>query len=259
MRCTNCGFESDDNFTFCQRCGAAAPEVAPKNPTADRVFACLKDNLFLAVCILLTVSGAITLGSRGGIPVITVLAATFSWLAYSDAKKGIVNVNHLRHISGTTYASYILNNVFGVLLIVCGIIMTVAINMVDGVPVLESSEISNILFGNHITAEVVYLSVLIIGIMFIVVGIALLVINLLSMRRIHRFVKSVYLSVKSGNTQIYNPRTAKTWLIVFTCFIGVFSLGIMAESFLNALSNGSIMAALIVTVILINKYFIDKP
>ena len=76
MRCMNCGFESEDNFAFCQRCGAAAPEIAPENPAADRVFACLKDGLFLAVCILLTCSAALQL-LGGGLPVIPILAAIF--------------------------------------------------------------------------------------------------------------------------------------------------------------------------------------
>jgi len=124
MRCTNCGYESEDNFAFCQRCGAAAPETAPKNPAADKVFALLKDPLFLALCILFTCAGVLSWGNIG-IPIIVVLLSIFLWLCYADAKNGMVNVHHLRYLSGTVYANYVIFYIVGAICMVVGTIMLI--------------------------------------------------------------------------------------------------------------------------------------
>ena len=190
----------------------------------------------------------------GGVTVITILAAIFTWLAYSDAKKGMVNVKHLRRISGTTYAQYILGNVGGVLFIACGIIMAVGINMADGAPLLTLQEALNTFSEIAITAEAVYLSVLIIGIVFIVFGIAWLIINLLSMKKIHRFVKSVYLGVTNGNTD-FKLRSVKGWLITYAVFSVIAMSTFAIENLLQSAAMGCTAAVFILSAILVDKYF----
>jgi len=259
MRCTNCGYESEDNFAFCQRCGAAAPEVAPVNPAADRVFALLKDRLFLAICILLTCAGALTLGTGNGIPVFIALAAIFSWLAYSDAQKGMVNVKHLRHISGTVYANYVVINVVSIIVLVCGIVSTAFLALTGStgidVPINEITQVIEELTGIFVPPEGIYIVLTVTVVTLIVIGAVCLVLNVFGMRKIHRFVKSVYVGVKTGSEEFYKVRSAKAWLIVFASFTGVSALSTISESFLSGLSSGCIVAVYILAVILINKYF----
>lgn len=258
MRCTNCGYESEENFAFCQRCGAAAPEVAPKNLAADRVFACLKDGLFLAVCILLTCSAALQI-LVGGVPVITILAAIFTWLAYADAQKGMVNVKHLRHISGTVYANYVVINVVSIIVLVCGIVSTAFLALTGStgidVPINEITQVIEELTGIFVPPEGIYIVLTVTVVMLIVIGAVCLVLNVLGMRKIHRFVKSVYVGVKTGSEEFYKVRSAKAWLIVFASFTGVPALSTISESFLSGFSSGCIVAVYILAVILINKYF----
>lgn len=256
MRCTNCGYESEENFAFCQRCGAAAPEVAPKNPAADRVFACLKDGLFLAVCILLTCSAALQI-LAGGLPVIPILAAIFTWLAYADAQKGMVNVKHLRRISGTTYAQYIIGNVGGVLFIVCGAIIVLIgafMNELDTETIINLQMVIEEYLYEYIPEEALSFVFIIAGILMIVCGIATLVFNILAIRKIHRFIKSIYLEVKHGNTD-FKLRSVKGWFITYAAFLGVSMTIYFPEDFLLLASTGCITAMLILSTVLVYKYF----
>ena len=126
MKCNNCGFESEQEFNYCKQCGAPINigQVQPVslNPAADRILPALKDKLFLTMCILFSAACVLNM-ALDGIPAITILFTVFMWIVYADARKGIVNERHLRNISGTVYASYILGNVVSILFLVVGGLM----------------------------------------------------------------------------------------------------------------------------------------
>ena len=133
MKCTNCGFESISDFKFCENCGAPAPvlETAEPQGAENRLLSVLKDKLFFVICILFSVSAATAI-VNGGIPVFNILFTVFFWLVYSQAQKGIVSAKHLRCISGTVYANYVVVNVVSIILIVCGVIIAFAIGLLSG-------------------------------------------------------------------------------------------------------------------------------
>jgi len=262
MRCTNCGYESEDNFAFCQRCGAAAPEVAPVNPAADRVFALLKDRLFLAICILLTCAGALTLGTGNGIPVFIALAAIFSWLAYSDAQKGMVNVKHLRHISGTVYANYVVINVVSIIVLVCGIVSTAFLALTGStgidVPINEITQVIEELTGIFVPPEGIYIVLTVTVVTLIVIGAVCLVLNVFGMRKIHRFAKSVYQSIITQTPEFEYVRAARNWLIFFGVCGAISALSSLTTEIIAALTSLCSASSMIIAVILINKYFIEN-
>ena len=83
MKCSNCGYESQEDFIYCTNCGTAvadAPAVS-LNPVADKVLAVLKDRLFLVICILMSVSCVAALMCES-IPIINILLTIFLWLTY---------------------------------------------------------------------------------------------------------------------------------------------------------------------------------
>ena len=124
MKCIKCGFESAEDFNFCPVCSEPQTPVESVsiNPAADVVMPALKDNLFLAICILITIYCGLALVS-GTLPLIQVLTTIFLWLVYSQSKEGFVSENHLRNVSGTVYAGYVINNVVFGIIAFCGIII----------------------------------------------------------------------------------------------------------------------------------------
>ena len=120
MKCNNCSFESEQDFAFCPNCSAPAGEPVSVsepivNPVGERVMAALKDKMFLAICVLLTVASAISTFSGGGIPAIIILHTVFLWIAYSKVQKNIVDTKQLRNLSGTVYAQYVVLNVLSII------------------------------------------------------------------------------------------------------------------------------------------------
>lgn len=272
MKCTNCNFETTQDFTYCPNCGSAqntepVAEPVSLNPAADKIFALLKDNLFLVVCILLTVSAATSVIS-GGIPLFTILIAIFLWCIYSSAQKGFVNENQLRNISGTVYASYIVTNVLAGIFVFLGLLMSVMSSFLSSLKLsdilnelsLEFNEfdvdISDFLYD--LPQNIVSIIGILLAIMFIFIAAAILVFNILGIRKIHRFIKSVYMGVMYQNPNFEKVNAAKNWILVFAIFIGISALFSLTDSLLAFASTGCQSATLILVYILIDKYLTVK-
>ena len=137
MKCKNCGFENEQGVEYCVNCGESlacdcAPmpvEAVSLNPAADIVMNALRDKLFLVLCVLMTASCAMSI-ITSGVSLIYILITIFLWLTYADAQKGFANEKHLRVISGTVYAQYIIINVLSVLLLVSGALVGVGFKFV---------------------------------------------------------------------------------------------------------------------------------
>lgn len=254
MRCTNCGFESSEYFAFCPKCGAKSSEETPINYAADKVCSLFKDRLFLALCILFTCAGVLSWGNIG-IPWIVILVSIFLWICYADAKNGIANVQHLRYLSGTVYANYVIFYIIGAICMVVGTIMLI-----------------NMMFEKEISP---YAALSIeVAITFLVIGVIVLLINVFALRKIHRFLKSLYLGVMHGNTDFYKVCKVRESLIFCAVVIGIPEVALMvsyffatsffddmltsAVTFLAIASPGCLAAVFILAAILINKYFIKE-
>lgn len=267
MKCKYCDYESTEDFKFCAKCGKPSlPDEQPTvytatiyNPLADTVLSVLKDDLFMVLCILMTITAACGLFA-GGIPVINILLSIFLWLAYSKAKKGVADAKNLRCISGTVYANYILSNVLAIIVIVCGVITAFLLTVLsaDNILLREVFEeaASEIPFLYNLPQAFVAVAGWVLGLVLIFLGGLILVFNILGMRKIHRFAKSVYEAVSDVNRDFYKSPSVKGWLIFFAVTNIISAVSSVSSNFWSAASAGCAAASCFLTIMLIKKYII---
>lgn len=260
MKCTNCGLEFNEPMNFCTACGAPASidETACPNPAADRVLAVIKDGMFLAICILMSAVCALSI-ITGSLPVIEILLTVFLWITYAKGRKDIASDKHLRCVSGCVYANYVVTNVASIIIIVCGFVIALLLGILTTDADLFNS--FTIEFGSMypgLVPEALFSAIgWVLGLAFIVIGAIALIFNLLGMKKIHAFVKSVYQSVALQNAEYVNPKAVKNWLIFFGVCSTISALSSISSDFLAATAEGCSTAVIIIAVILINKYFIQ--
>ena len=262
MKCNNCGFENEQSAQACAMCGAPMVVGESQNNAAiDKILPAVKDKLFLTMCILLTASCVLGIFS-GSFDIISILLSVFLWIVYSDSRKNIVDFEHLRNISGTVYAQYIIVNVASIILIVCGVIMGLLLSFVaQSDEIVQTIEGAATSFNFDLSAfGGILLSIggWLIGGIFVFVGALLLVINILGMRKIHALAKETYQSIIFANPDLVkNANTAKNWLWVF----GILSaFGAITNGFSLALVSGGLAAAAtIIAAILVEKYSVLNP
>ncbi len=270
MKCKTCEFESAQDFSYCPNCGKpaqpgtveASVSIEPVNTAAQTVLSALKDTLFLVLCILMSVSCGVALVSTGP-DVLSILFTIFLWLVYGQSRNGIADAAHLRRVSGTVYAHYVIVNVCAILLVVLGGIIGLCF----------SALVSDTAFINEILAELdlgtdnvtlaaqllVSASGTIFFIIFALIGAMMIVINLFSIRYIHRFAKSVYQSVESGKLELKHIKATYRWLIVFAVCSGLGLLGNLGSGdFMLIVSSAASCAMPIVAAILVKKYFMTE-
>ena len=278
MKCKYCGYEHTEAFTLCPLCGTdnSRPSAAADsgsatayvettvppvslNPAAHHVLGALNSKLFLAVCILFTVSSGLAVFD-GNFNVITILLTIFSWLTYSQARKGFADSSNIRCISGTVYASYVIEYVVAGLFVVCGLILTAAFGLISSNTAMMSEFLSE--FEAEITGygpiveALLSASTVLILVIFVVAAVAVFLINFFGLRSVHRFVQSVYKSIDSGQIFFVKCTAAKNWLMTFGVFSAISALSSFAsESSLAVYSEGAMAAALIVASVFIKKNF----
>ncbi len=259
MKCNNCGFEMNEDFVYCPNC--STPSYSPPimiNPAAFKFKEILKSNSILTMCILLTVAGALGILS-GSVPLLTILATIFLWIAYSKGLKDELDTNQLRCISGTVYAAYIINYVAYIMLLISGIILIFAFGFISSSPQLLNSFLDNFeldVSGNvlNIIESNIAIFGFIISFIFIVASVISIIINATGMRKIHRFIKTAYEGISTGQLENRYTVAAKNWLIVF----GVFSLlsafiDLISGNIMSALSSACTAAVMLLASSIINK------
>lgn len=264
MKCKFCGYESENDFNFCAKCGCDANKetaTVAYNEAENKVIPALRDNLFFITCILMTISAAAAILS-GGLNVISILITIFLWLTYSKSKLGVVDVNSLKFVSGTVYANYVLTNIAAILGIISGILTAFAMLVLPG----STAEIYNTLI-KEIGKEIPFLidvfsfaafkiAGIVIALFISFVSVVALVINVLGMKKIHSFAKSVYKGVMLGDTAFYKPVVVKNWLIFFGVCSAFSALTSLSGNFFTAVSLGASAAAMFIAAVLIKRYFI---
>lgn len=266
MKCNKCGYETEQDFVFCPTCGEEQKKEPEINTAAEKIFPALKDNLFLAMCILLTVSAGCTLLAGGGIPVITVLFAIFMWIVRQKAQEGVVDVANMRHISGTVYANYVVTNVVCILGLVClgitaisfAIVGAESISMVlTNVAVLWESvnnptgKLAGLITG--FASIVAWIIIILCAVIFAVA----LILNQKGYRKLHILAKSVYMGVQNNDLKFTEHiKSAKTWLWVFAILSCVNAVGSMSN-LLTFVSAGCTAAATVIAAVLVGKYLLD--
>lgn len=276
MKCSNCNYESEEEFNFCQNCGKKVENtVTPnsdivqsefsKKPQVFKTPAYLKGGLFMTVCILTTVGTALNLIS-GSFSVLNILFSIFLWLVYSSAhSNNPLYAQHMRLISGTIFARYVINWVIFGLLIFCCIILTIVL-AIGGLSYLPENAFSGTLYNNGVTEEVfdiletvfqlgISSVILILIIVMLLAALAIALFNVFGIGSIHTFAKSLYLYESGATKRILNPKAAKSWILVFGILNAVSALSSISNKSLLAYGIGCIAAAYIVAFALLNKYF----
>lgn len=267
MKCRFCGYEGGEDFTLCPCCGNAVTDASQElciererpvgNAAANRILSILKDKLFLVICIL------VTLGTAGGIfssnfNIIHILATVFLWLLYSQVSKNKLDSTHLRNLSGTIYANYVIINVCCVICAVCGVLFGVFMTQIGEVITDGLGEITD-----NMTAELAVsisglVLAIIIAVVFIVIAVLGFLFNFFGLRSIHRFVKSVYQSVDCGEIKLVKCKAAHNWLMVLGVFQAIGAVACLADlDIWGFIAAGGIAVAQILAAILINRSFSD--
>ncbi len=259
MKCVNCGFESQENFAFCPNCSAPAVQEAQiVNPAENVILGALKDKLFLVICILMSVTTVLSFAG-GGVPVLNILFTVFLWLTYAQATKNIADPKHIRGLSGTVYANYVINYVGCGLMFVCGILCALVFGVLAGNIEVYGALMEELgsfdEFTQNIIAIILSMSGWVIMAVFAVVGVAILLFNIFAIGKIHRFTKSVYKSLEQCTLNIEKANAAKNWLLVFGIFGAVSAASaLMSGNIIGAVSSGCTAVAEILSYVLIGKY-----
>jgi len=257
MKCYQCGYESEQDFTYCPGCGYAAPVPVSQAPDINPILRVLKDPLFLVLCILMSVSCIMTLATDS-LPLIHILITVFLWLTYADARKDIADGKHLRCVSGAVFAQYVIVYVLSGLLVLVGLIFAVAFNAIASDPAFLETLLGGFVdMGDELTSILPIFSSIsggIIAVAFIIVAAIMVLINAFMMRSLHRFAQSVYQSLENNTFALSHIGAAKAWLIVLTVLSGIGVLGSLGD-LTSMVAAASSFCTTLLPVLLINKYF----
>ena len=235
MKCPHCEYERDTAFLFCPMCGKSStreeePIVVCPTP---RILSLIKDNLFLVMCILLTVGVGCSMLS-GGLNVIFILITIFAWLTYAGGKKNIVEHKHIRVISGSVYAHYVIKNILAGIIAFLGVFYTIFLS----IPALMGSlNMDEILKESSISPEFGLLSLIpvatigllsvfatVLGFIFIALAIGILIFNIAGRKKIHRFIQSIYKSAEVGEENIVGTNKVGGWFITFAVLYIIYAI-----------------------------------
>lgn len=258
MKCTNCGYDNIENAKFCQRCGSALAFY--RQSLSERMLQLMNDNNFMVLCILYSVSTGLSL-IRGSLPIVSILMTIFLWMVFAQGKKGIINSNHIRYISGTIFASYVITWVWCCLVALCGILLIVLSLTVDTTRLWSrlaselGSYMDDYLQGLGFITNFV---LIFISIALIIIAIVCACFNVFGRRSIHRFVQSIYKNLECGQIYLVKCSAARIWMIVFGIVNAISAaLALARAGIISFLDEGCLAAAFFLGSVLGSKYFGD--
>ncbi|MBE6835451.1 MAG: zinc ribbon domain-containing protein [Ruminococcaceae bacterium] len=279
MICKVCSAEFDGDAKFCPECGApiqdtvindAPPEQAVPNgqlypstpemgmgminPLLAKTDALIKDKLYLALCILMTVVCALPLakGLKAGINIPSIIITVFLWILYSEKNKQLPDAKRIRIISGCVYAAKVISYVISGIVFLAGILCFFSsAKWID----MFTDAFSGNAYADSAFDAVFSLGGGVIGTIFIFVAVLLAVLTFFSYGKIHKFVKSCYENIQSNTNALENRNITYVWMIVFAVFSGLGALSSVTSSPLTAVIYGCETAVAIMVALLIKKYY----
>ncbi len=266
MLCNNCGFETSEPAEFCPNCGRTLSkeclstneyERIPCNPIKERFLNAFKDNMFLSLCILVSISSALQIVFEN-LPLFTILFTIFLWIIFASSKKDEVNDKMMRCVSGTIYAQKIVLIVAGGLIALCVAAICSAFALVGGsIDFYEIFSEAVDISGLDIPLQILQFtsSVLIVVFIFaLVLIIAVLVINFIGLHKIHTFAKSLYTNAQNNVFMPEKADAAKNWLLAFAIFAVISAFGSITD-LKSFIANGLDVAIYILAYLLVRKHF----
>lgn len=262
MKCDNCGFECQEAYAYCPNCGANTPSTAgSQSPAARTILKALTDPLFLVICILMSVSCIMSFAAEG-VPLIEILLTVFLWLTYAQSRKGIADAKHLRCVSGTVYAKYVLNYVAAALVLVVGVIFTVAFGyLVSDPTILETVFLDLVDEETYQTLVQVLPTVpsTLILVVFAAISAVVVVVNIFTLRYIHRFAQSVYQSIETDSLDLKHTTAAQVLLFIVGGASVITCLSALADGDISALVGSAASSGIaIISGLLIRKHLINE-
>lgn len=255
MKCVNCGHDNEENARFCQGCGAALE--TNRNSLSELMLQLLNDNMFMVLCILLSVSVGFSL-ITANFSVVNILMTIFLWLVFAQSKEGNSSPKHMRCVSGTIFASYIIQWVLCCIYALTGLFFTVLYFMSkDRLWEAFYSEFGSY-FGKYFgvfnsVADVVLILFSIGLIIMAIVGACL---NAFGRRTIHRFAQSLYKNLEYGQANVVKCGAAQAWMIVYGVINALSAaLSLSGGNLSTFLEKGCMSTVFIMGSVLVNKYF----
>lgn len=267
MKCNNCGNEITENSAFCSFCGNPSSPIeqteTPVSAVRQKLLNIFKDNLFLALCILVSASTVFSIASAN-LPLLRILFTIFLWLIYARATDNKVDINNMRNVSGTIFAGYVITwvliGLLGFVFITCASI-AMALGSIEELREIIAELLSafNFSFSDSgaiasLIANPIMMVVTVAFVMVFVICAIAAIINIVGKRSIHKFAQSLYKSAEADNFSLEKLNVANTWILVLGILNCVAALGCISD-FLPLVSNGCIGAAYIIAHVLIKKNF----
>ena len=232
------------------------PQMPVINPLHAKTDMLVKDNLFLATCILHTVATALPLfGNFKNFSVVGIIITVFLWLIYADSKKNTLpNPARIRIISGCIFATKV------VLYVVSGLVALM------GILCFFSSSTFIKYFTDAFDAGTVPADDLerlfsmggwVIGVGFLFAAGLMAILNYFSYGKIHKFVKSCYENIQTGTNALENRNTTSGWLIVFAVIMGIAAVTNLIKSPVSTVVYGCQAATCVTSYLLLKKYYIE--
>lgn len=264
MKCLNCGYDNNnEDAHFCQGCGTALKSNL--NTWAEQIILLLKDDLFMILCILYSVSTAFSLINLGVFTIIGILMTIFLWMLFAQGRKGIIDSKYMHYISGTIFAAYIVKWIQCVISVLYGVMLVIfsfSIQSgkfwgifddmfdIDIMPYMDDYfEGLNLITNFYLLlASAAIIVSAIIGMIF----------NGFGRRAIHRLAQSVYKSLEGGKIYLFRCEAAQNWLMAYGILNAIYAVVSLPRGDVAAFLNGGCWsAAVIIGSILVRKYFAD--
>ena len=260
MICKYCGSQLPYGAKFCSDCGHKTdeseylPNVAYDSqpivtPLYQKTLSAIGSGMFLAACIL------VSAGTLFTVNVIRILLTIFMWLLYAQGRKGVADARHLRCISGTIFAEYVIRYVVIGCCALIGLIFIAYPTVINSafLKILEVLGVANL--GDALIQYNVMAISWAVGIIFLLIAVVGIVINICGYRKIHLFFKMLHTNVSSGYDAELPVSGAAAWMMVFGIFAGIGALSNLGENLWGFIGSGSISAAFIIGNRILVKYF----
>ena len=294
MYCKSCGREIGD-AKFCPICGTEQSgdsgdlSLYGSESIDDKYRTAFSDPMFFAITVIMTVVAILSVfvGNRslvrftdsGAGFTLSITAAVFPilfaialWIIFASVRgQGRISTTGFAMASGILKALRIIIwiimvvfIIFAVLLIIAGnyVVNQLDVSLPDFLNELGIELKSNVPIGHPDPISGLGMTVVIVvGMILLIV---IIIVNVVYLKKLHRFAKSVCVSLKTGTPDFRCVRGAKNWLIVTAVFSFLGAAGsltsfrgsLYALSLISALLSGiaSILASMMVKKYFLNDY-----
>ncbi len=231
-----------------------------QNPVAQHLLGVVNDSMFLVICILAS-AGAVLGLPNGNFNLLTILSAIFLWIVFAGGKKGFVDRNNMRNVSGVVFAQYVIMWVLVGLLALLGIICGALISVTGTEFTSELESQLSARFSPDeldIVLKLLPVSAVVVIIALFIVAACIAIVNVFAYRNIHKFARSLYVSLDCGLFYFEKANTARSWLMVFGVIEAlscVTALTDISKNYFSLLAGLCTATMYILSSVLIGKYF----